>query len=109
MTLLEDLGRRLRVSIDSDVNEHGTPSRDFARSFGHYSQGVRGMLAEQRERVKLQIMAGKTGQAPITDDELEAGIRQLQLEAVRELPEQELRTELERRGVVVANQPEEDT
>jgi len=107
MALLEKLGEKLTRTLPVDCNDAGTPSRDWARSFGHYSQGVRGMLGEQRERVKLQIMAGKTGQAPITDDELEAGIRQLQLEAVRELPEQELRTELERRGVVVSSEHED--
>lgn len=101
LTLLEKLGAKLERSLPVDCNDAGTPSRDWMRGFGGYSTGTRGMLAEQRERVKLQILAGKAGQVPMTDEELSEGLRQLQLEAVRELPEQELRAELERRGVAV--------
>lgn len=107
MALLEKLGEKLTRTLAVDCNDAGTPSRDWARSFGHYSGGIRGMLGEQRERVKLQIMAGKAGQVPMSDDELEQGIKQLQLEAVRELPEQELRAELERRGAYVSSEHED--
>lgn len=99
--LLERLGAKLERTLPVDCNDAGTPSRDWARSFGHYSQGTRGMLAEQRERVKLQILAGKAGQSPMTDEELDRGLQLLQLEAVREMPEQELRAELVRRGVPI--------
>jgi hypothetical protein len=99
MALLEKLGEKLTRTLPVDCNDAGTPSRDWARSFGHYSQGVRGMLGEQRERVKLRLLAHKQGDGDMTDDEYNEGMRQLQIEAVRELPEQELRTELERRGV----------
>lgn len=101
MALLERLGAKLTATLPSDVNEFGTPSRDWARSFGHYSGGVRGMLAEQRERVKLKLLAGKAGQAPLTDEEYESELRQLAIEAVRELPERELQEELVRRGVTL--------
>lgn len=109
LALLERLGAKLAKSLDLDVNENGTPSRDFARSFGHYSGGIRGMLGEQRERAKLKILAGKTGHVPLSDEEYERELKQLALEAVRELPEVELQAELTRRGIdipVVA--PEDD-
>lgn len=99
LSLLESLGAKLTRTLPLDVNSSGTPSRDWARSFGHYSGGIRGMLAEQRERAKLKLLAGKTGQTPLTDEEYEQEMRQLAIEAVRELPEQELQAELERRGV----------
>ena len=108
LSLLEKLGERLTRSINSDVNAHGTPSRDFARSFGHYSGGVRGMLAEQRERVKLKLLAGKAGQAPLSDEEYEAELRQLAIEAVRELPERELQAELTRRGIEIPVESTDD-
>lgn len=101
LALLEKLGEKLSKAIDTDVNEEGTPSRDFARVFGHYSGGVRGLLGEQRERLKLQLLADKAGQRPLSDEEYEAGLRSLALEAVKQLPEAELRAELEARGIEV--------
>lgn len=98
MALLERLGEKLSKSIAVDVNTKGTPSRDWARSFGNYSTGVRGMLQEQRERARLKLLAGKAGQVPLTDEEYEAELKQLAMDSVRELPEQELRAELARRG-----------
>ena len=108
LALLEELGAKLKRTLPIDCNDAGTPSRDWSRGFGHYSGGTRGMLAEQRERMKLQIMAGKAGQAPMTDEELDAGLRQLQLDTVRDLPEQELRQELKRRGVVLTLVPDSE-
>lgn len=99
MTLLESLGAKLTRSLPADVNDAGTPSRDWARSFGHYSGGVRGLLAEQRERTRLKLLAGKAGMPQLSDEEYEAELKQLALEAVRELPERELAAELARRGV----------
>lgn len=99
ISLLERLGERLSRSLPADVNTKGTPSRDWARSFANYDKGMRGMLAEQRERVKLKLAAGKAGQAPLSDEEYEAGMRELALEALSQLPEQELRAALAARGV----------
>jgi hypothetical protein len=99
MALLERLGAKLTGSLAADCNDVGTPSRDWARSFGHYSGGVRGLLGEQRERAKLKLLAGKAGQQPLSDEEYEAELRQLAIETVRELPESELQAELARRGV----------
>lgn len=99
MTLLERLGEKLTSSLPDDCNDNGTPSRDWARSFGHYSGGLRGLLAEQRERAKLKILAGRAGMPALSDEEYDAEMRALGLEAVRELPEQELRAALAERGI----------
>lgn len=108
LSLLEKLGERLTRTMPVDCNSAGTPSRDWARSFNGYSQGVRGMLGEQRERAKLKILAGKVGQVPLTDEEYERELKQLALEAVRELPEQELTAELQRRGIELPVITEDD-
>lgn len=109
MGLLEELGAKLKRTLASDSNEYGTPSRDWSRSFGHYSGGVRGLLSEQRERAKLKILAGRTGQAMLTDEEYDREMQQLRLETVHELTEQELTSELVRRGLtdIAAGIPDE--
>ena len=101
LRLLETLGEKLKRTLVTDCNEGGSPSRDWARSFGHYSQGVRGLLDEQRERVKLKLMAGKVGQAPLTDEEYEAGLRELGLEHVKQLSTADLAAELAARGLTM--------
>lgn len=106
--ILERLGERLMQTMSVDVNEAGTPTRDFNRSLANYSKGMLGLLQEQRERTKLKLLAGKTGQVPLTDEEYAAEMAQLGLQAVRELPEKELRAELERRGVRVLDSEESE-
>jgi len=106
--ILERLGQRLMETMSVDVNEAGTPTRDYNRSLANYSKGMLGLLAEQRERTKLKLLAGKAGQVPLTDEEYEAEMAQLGLQAVRELPAEQLRAELERRGVRVLEVEERD-
>ena len=108
MDLLERLGAKLSRTLEADVNEHGTPSRDWARSYGNYSQGLRGLLEEQRERIKLRLMAGKMGQAPLTDEEYEAGLRELALERVKELSTADLAGELAARGLTMPSVPDDE-
>lgn len=108
LTILERLAERISGTMAMDTNEAGTPSRDWNRSFQNYSKGMLGLLQEQRERTKLKLLAGKTGQVPLTDEEYAAEMAQLGLQAVRELPERELRAELERRGVRVLDSEESE-
>lgn len=106
--ILERLGQRLLETLTVDVNEAGSPTRDWNRSMANYSKGMQGLLAEQRERTKLKLLAGKAGQVPLTDEEYEAEMAQLGLQAVRELPAEQLRAELERRGVRVLEVEEQN-
>jgi hypothetical protein len=109
MTLLETLGTKLRDNIAKDVNEAGTPSRDWCRSLGHYRGGVQSLLAEQRERSKLQLMAQQqSGGRVLTDDEYTAEMRQLSLESVKQLSDDELEAEIRQRGLKVVEVTESD-
>ena len=101
MTLLEELGAKLKASIDLDCNESGTPSRDWARSFGRYDQGLRGLLSEQRERTKIKLLAGKAGMPALDDAEYERELRELGLDAVKQLSTADLAAELAARGLTM--------
>lgn len=83
------------------------PDRDWARVAGLYQQAYHALLAEERERAKLQLLAARTstpGQIP--DDELEQELRQLALQAAKELPTADLATELAARGLTMPHVPE---
>lgn len=82
----------------ADVNDSGTPSRDWCRLYQRYQNGYVTLLAEQREQLKLQLMARRGGQEPLSDEEYERGMRELALDALRELPADELAKEFLRRG-----------
>lgn len=99
--LLTDLRERLEASLDLDVNEHGTPSRDWARNYGTYQKGYQALLVEERERAKLRLLANRSGQSPLTDDEYEQEMKLLGLEAMKELPTADLASELIARGLPV--------
>jgi hypothetical protein len=99
MGSMEALGKRLRESMLSDVNDDGTPSRDWCRAFGHYRGGIAAMLTEQRERTKLRLLLDRGDRKALTDDEYAAELKALAMESVRELTDDELEAELTRRGV----------
>ncbi len=82
----------------ADVNESGTPSRDWCRAYQRYQNGYVTLLAEQREQLKLQLMASRVGQAPLTDEEYINGMRELAIDALRELSTDDLAKEFLRRG-----------
>lgn len=84
--------------VKADVNEFGTPSRDWCRAYQRYQNGHFQLLAEQREQLKLQLMARRGGQEPLTDEEYAAGMRELAHDALRELSTDELAKEFLRRG-----------
>ena len=93
-------GRQLVVP--ADVNESGTPSRDWCRAFQRYSGAYSTLLVEERERAKLALMAKmKGGEAPMTDEEYEAEMRNLAREALAELTTDELHREFLRRGMTI--------
>lgn len=109
MSLLEKLGGKLMDTMDTDVCRDAlgvpvsaTPSRDWARCFSRYQTGMKDLLTEERERTKLRLFLEKDGSArALTDEEYEAEMKTLAIEALRELPPGELEAELKRRGLVV--------
>lgn len=85
--------------IPADLNEHGTPTRDWCRAYQQYRGGYEMLLAEERERAKLLVLANAKGQQTLTDEEYEREMRALGLEAVRELDASTLAEEIARRGL----------
>jgi hypothetical protein len=99
--LLTKLRERLLTTIDSDITENGTPSRDWCRAYGRYQTGIKDYLAEERERAKLSLLANKGGQEQLTDEQYREGLRQFALESIGEASDTTLKAELERRGLKV--------
>ena len=116
MTLLERLGKRLRQTMDADVERDqfgqqvsDTPSRNWARNYTGYQRGMADLLTEERERTKLRLLAERDGgHRALTDEEYDAEMRALAIEALRALPPGELEAEMQRRGLVVEPVKERD-
>lgn len=104
MTTLEMLGDRLRSTMTVDVNEAGTPTRDWCRSLGHYRGGMQNLLAERREMRKLALMERlqETKQAHVfTEEAFAAEMKELRDYVARDLSDTELELEIKRRGIKV--------
>lgn len=85
--------------IPADLNEFGTPTRDWCRAYAQYRAGYETLLQEERERAKLALIAQRGGQTPLSEEEYESEMRQLGLEAMRELDTGDLASEFLRRGM----------
>ena len=107
LTLLSKLRERLETSLltdeatDEDGVSTGVPSRDWCRAAKTYQTGYQAMLVEERERAKLSVMARRLGNQPLTDEEYEREMRQLGLDAIKELPTAELAREFLARGMAM--------
>lgn len=99
------------IIIPGDLNDRGTPSRDWCRGYGRYQSGYNTLLMEERERWKLRLQAQQAGLGEelgqLSDSEFDAQMKELALEALRQLPEGELNAELERRRMTGAIDPED--
>lgn len=89
------------TTIYADVNESGTPTRDWCRVAQRYQTAYFGILAEQREHTKLRIMIQQSSNQVLTDEEYDDEIQQLGKEAVRELSVEDLQREFLRRGMAL--------
>lgn len=96
--VLTRMGEMLDAQLTVDLNEHGTPSRDWCRLFARYQAALMALIGEEREKTKMQIMARRAGQQPLTDEEYADGMRELAMDALKELPTDELAKEFLRRG-----------
>ena len=78
------------------------PDRDWARVAQVYQAGFHAVVHDARESAKLAILAAKSGAGPqLSDEELDAELRRIGIEAVRELPTADLAIELANRGLTM--------
>lgn len=84
------------------------PDRDWARCYGHYKAANKDLLAEQRERSKLQMLAKQQGTNVLSDDEYADELKQLAMDSVKQLSDDELEAEIRARGLVVDEVKERD-
>lgn len=108
LKLLSRLRVRLVDSMHGDINESGTPTRDWCRAYQRYQTGFANVVAEQREHVRLRLLLDKSGQQVLSDEEYERELKQLALEGIAEVPVEELNRELERRGQQAMQQLEDE-
>jgi hypothetical protein len=103
-------GRPIRDFEGKVVDTVYVPDRDWSRCYQHYRGANKDLLAEQRERSKLQLMAQQqqSGGRVLTDDEYTAEMRQLSLESVKQLSDDELEAEIRQRGLKVVEVTERD-
>jgi hypothetical protein len=92
------LVEKMQDSLEHNFVAGGLPDRDWARIYGLYSTTFAALLTEERERVKMQLLAKRAGMSVLTDDEFSTEMVELGREAVRELSDEELDSELRRRG-----------
>lgn len=103
LSLLTKLRQKLETSLPTDVNERGTPSKDWCRGLARYQTGWQAMLTEERERWKLRLLSQRAGLEVLDDAEFERGLKELQAEARHQMTVEELEAELAmRRQAVLA-------
>lgn len=103
-TLESTLEKRIDENGDllpADVNEAGTPTRDWFRGMQRYQTSYIALMVEQRERYKLRLLAEKAGANTLSDEEYDNEMRELAREAIRELPTADLASEFLRRGMPI--------
>lgn len=94
--------------IPADLNERGTPTRDWCRGYARYHSGFTSILTEERERYKMRLLAHRAGFEELTDDEFERGLQDLANEALHQMSPEQLEAELTRRRHALAALAEGD-
>lgn len=102
MKLVSRLREKLSSTLESDVNEFGTPSRDWARAFSRYQVTYQMLEQAERERWKLRLALKRAGEPILDDDEYNGALQELAVEALGTLPADALLKEIERRGLLQA-------
>ena len=107
LDLLERLGTRLQATIVEDVNENGTPTRDWCRAYGQYRGTVKDLLAEQREAIRLRHLI-KTGEEPLDEVSYQRELVELGKEAIAAMTREDLADSLKARKLTVVAVVEDD-
>lgn len=87
--------------IEADLNERGTPTREWCRAYARYHGGYTAILVEERERYKLRLVAHRLGLEELSDDEFERGLEELANEALNNMSPEQLEAVLARRRQAV--------
>jgi hypothetical protein len=98
LTIHEKLGVRLLDTLESDKNEAGSPSRDWCRGYQRYQNGIKDLLSEQREALRLRHELKLEGKQ-LTDEEYRSELLDLGKETLRSLTRDELSKLLADAGV----------
>lgn len=104
------LDREDRAAAESGREADEVPDRDVCRAIQRYQASFTALLVEERERAKLALavkLKGGAGAQILTDEELEAGMRELAAAALKELPIADLAAELARRGIRIPEAPDD--
>lgn len=81
-----------QMMLPADVNDYGTPSRDWCRAYQRYQAGYQVVLEGEMKTAQLTPDAQR-----ISAEEFDSELRKLALEALRQLPDGEIQAELARR------------
>lgn len=100
LTIHELLGQRLLEALPTDQNENGSPARDWCRGYQRYQTGIKDLLSEQREALRLRYELKLEGKQ-LTDEEYRAELLDLGKETLRSLTRDELSKLLADAGVDV--------
>lgn len=95
MALMTKLREKLATTMDTDVTDKGTPSRDYCRALGRYQTSYQMLLNEDRERLKLRLLMKSDD---LSDEQYEAELRSLAADSLGTLPMDALQKELARRA-----------
>jgi hypothetical protein len=98
MELMSKLREKLGKTMDTDVTEKGTPSRDWCRALGRYQNTYQMLVTEDRERLKLRLLMKRAGEEMLSDEEYESELKELAVEALGTLPADKLQAELAKRA-----------
>ena len=102
MGTLERLGKQLNESLPHETVEGSdTPTRDWCRAFSRYQTGLNDLTNEQLKHAQLQLLAQRAGQGALTDEDYEAGLAELGVEAVKAMDRDVLQRALAERGLRV--------
>lgn len=85
VTTTHRLGKRLRRNLGDNV-----PDEEWTLAYGQYARAITSLLADERGRVKLIQAVRKAGGAELTEEQFQLELRKLALEAIRDLPQDEL-------------------
>lgn len=102
------LRERLSVTVENDVTNEGTPSRDWCRALARYQTSYTTLLTEERERFKLRLAMQRGGEGLLSDEEYQRELGELAVESLGTLPLDAIHRELERRQALAPPFTEKD-